>query len=162
MMWTLSGQKNSPTRAEEMFGEQYNIKVRAVDNTEEAVQNADIITTVTTSTRAVFPGELVKEGAHINGVGSYRPDMAEIDEYIVTHSKVYVDTRDGALQESGDLLQPIKKGTFSANNVVGEIGDVLNDKAVGRENNTELTFFETTGSAVFDLVTAQRIYEVCK
>ncbi len=149
-------------QAEEMFGEQYNIKVRAVDNTEEAVQNADIITTVTTSTRAVFPGELVKEGAHINGVGSYRPDMAEIDEYIVTHSKVYVDTRDGALQESGDLLQPIKKGTFSANNVVGEIGDVLNDKAVGRENNTELTFFETTGSAVFDLVTAQRIYEVCK
>ena len=52
-----------------------------------------------------------------------------------------------------------QKGLFSANRIIGEIGDVLNDKAVGRENDTELTFFETTGSAVFDLVTAQRIYE---
>lgn len=149
-------------QAEEIFGEQYNVEIRAVENTDEAVQNADIITTVTTSTHAVFDGNLVKEGAHINGVGSYRPDMAEIDEYIVTHGKVYVDTRDGALQESGDLLQPISKGLFSANKVVGEIGDVLNGRAVGRENDTELTFFETTGSAVFDLVTAQRIYEKFK
>lgn len=146
-------------QAEEIFGKQYDVEIRAVNATDEAVQNADIITAVTTATHAVFPGELVKTGAHINGVGSYRPDMAEIDEYIVSHAKVYVDTRNGVLQESGDLLQPIQKGLFSANRIIGEIGDVLNDKAVGRENDTELTFFETTGSAVFDLVTAQRIYE---
>ena len=149
-------------QAEEMFGQQYNVNIRAVNAADEAVQNADIITTVTTATHAVFPGDLVKEGTHINGVGSYRPDMSEIDEYIITHAKVYVDTRDGALKESGNLLKPIKKGVFSANSVVGEIGDVLNDRAVGRENATQLTFFETTGSAVFDLVTAQRIYEKTK
>lgn len=143
-----------------LFGEKYSVKIVAVETSDEAVKDADIITTVTTAKRAVFNGRLVKKGAHINGVGSYTPEMSEVDEYIVTTvGKVYVDTRDGALNESGDLIQPIQKGTFSADRVTGELGEVIFGKVPGRESDDEITFFETTGSAVLDIVTAQRIYE---
>lgn len=142
------------------FGEKFNVTIRAATSAEDAVKDADIITTVTTAKNAVFDGRLVKKNAHINGVGSYTPDMAEVDEYIITHAhKVYVDTRSGALQESGDLIKPIKKGIFSAEAVTGELGEVLCGKALGRTTNEEMTYFETTGSAVLDIVTAQRLYE---
>lgn len=143
-----------------LFGERYGVRIVAAASAEEAIADADVITAVTTSKRAVFDGRLVKKNAHINGVGSYTPDMAEIDEYIVTHAdKVYVDTRDGAIQESGDLIQPIQKGVFSAEQVTGELGEVISGMVVGRESDDEMTYFKTTGSAVMDIVTAQRIYE---
>ncbi len=141
------------------FGEKFGVKIVAAQTPAEAVEDADIITTVTTAKRAVFDGKLVKKGAHINGVGSYTPEMAEIDDYIVTHANhVYVDTRDGAVNESGDLIQPIQKGIFSADKVA-ELGELIAGKAAGRQSDEEITFFETTGSAVLDIVTAQRIYE---
>lgn len=146
-------------RMTKWFADKFGVKITAVDTSAEAVADADVITTVTTSKRAVFDGRLVKKGAHINGVGSYTPEMAEIDEYLVTHAdKVYVDTRDGAVNESGDLIQPIRKGIFRADQVTGELGEVISGKAPGRKSDGETTYFETTGSAVLDLVTAQRIY----
>jgi len=145
-------------KAGQHFAHKNNLKIFAVHSPEHAIMDADIITTVTTASQAVFDGKLVKEGAHINGVGSYTPTMSEIDEYIVTHSKVYVDTLDGALKESGDLLKPIQKNLFSSQQVQGELGLVLAGTVKGRESEEEITFFETTGSAVFDLVTAQHIY----
>jgi len=142
------------------FGQKFGVTITAAATAAEAVADADVITTVTTAKKAVFDGRLVKKNAHINGVGSYTPEMAEIDEYIVTHAnKVYVDTRDGAVQESGDLIQPIKKGVFSEAQVTGELGEVICGKAPGRQSDDEMTYFETTGSAVLDIVTAQRIYE---
>ncbi len=147
-------------RMTEQFGKKFGVKIIAAASSEEAVEDADIITTVTTAKKAVFDGKLVKRGAHINGVGSYTPDMAEIDEYLVINAdKVYVDTRDGAVNESGDLIQPIKKGVFSADRITGELGEVISGKVPGRVSDSEITFFETTGSAVLDIVTAQRIYE---
>lgn len=147
-------------RMKNKLGEKFKFSITATTSAEEAVRDADIITTVTTSKQAVFDGRWAKKNAHINGVGSYTPDMAEIDPYIITHAdKVYVDTLSGALQESGDLIQPIQKGLFSADKVTGELGQVLSGQAVGRQADNEMTYFETTGSAVLDLVTAQRIYE---
>lgn len=152
--------KNFSERMTKKFGGRFGVKITAARSPEDALEDADVITAVTTAKRAVFDGRLVKKGAHINGVGSYTPEMAEIDEYIVTHAdKVYVDTRDGALSESGDLIQPIKKGVFSKNRVTGELGEVIAGKAPGRESDDEMTFFNTTGSAALDIVTAKRIYE---
>jgi len=147
-------------RMTERFGDKFGVKIIAAATSAETVKDADIITTVTTSKKAVFDGRLVKKGAHVNGVGSYTPEMAEIDEYVVTHAdRVYVDTRDGAVNESGDLIQPIRKGVFSADRVTGELGEVISGKVSGRCSEDEITYFETTGSAVLDIVTAQRIYE---
>ncbi len=84
----------------EKYGKKYNVKIVAVDSSDEALVDADIVTAVTTAKKAVFDGSKLKKGCHVNGVGSYTPDMAEIDEYVITHAdKIFVDTRDGAINE---------------------------------------------------------------
>ena len=146
-------------RMTESFGEKFSVKIVAANSSDEAIADADIITVVTTSKKPVFNGKLVKKGAHVNGVGSYTPDMQEIDEHIVCNSKVYVDTKNGVFSESGDLIVPVNKGIYSFDRVTGELGEVILDKVKGRENDDEITFFKTVGSSVLDVVTARRIYE---
>nr|WP_291651349.1 ornithine cyclodeaminase family protein [Clostridium sp.] len=143
----------------EKFGEKFSVKIVAAKSSDDAIYDADIITVVTTSKKPVFNGKLVKKGAHVNGVGSYTPDMQEIDEDLVCTAKVYVDTRDGVFNESGDLIVPVNKGIYSFDKVVGELGEVILSKVQGRENEDEITFFKTVGSSVLDVVTARRIYE---
>ncbi|MBQ3123771.1 MAG: ornithine cyclodeaminase family protein [Firmicutes bacterium] len=148
--------------AEEMtakFAGTFKAKFVAAQTAAEAVEGADIITTCTTAKVNVFGGTLVKKGCHINGVGSYTPEMSEIDEYIVVNAdKVYTDTPD-AVAESGDLIKPINKGTFSEDKITGQLGDLINGIIPGRESDDEITFFETVGSAVLDIVCGQAIYE---
>ncbi len=152
--------ENFAERMSKAFGEKFHVRIVAAKSSDEAIEDADIITCVTTTKTPVFDGRKVKKGCHINGVGSYTPEMHEIDEYSVTHAdKVYVDTRDGVLNESGDLIIPIKNGTFKPENVTGELGEVISGKVPGRTSEDEITIFKTTGSAVLDIVTARRIYE---
>ena len=148
---------------EEKFGERFGVTITAAHSSEEAVRDADIITAVTTANSAVFDGTLVKKGVHINAMGSYTPDMAEIGEYIVTHaSKIYTDTNEGVISESGDLIQPMEKGSFKESDITGELGRLINGEVPGRESDDELTLFESVGTAVLDIVTAQRIYELAE
>lgn len=141
----------------------YGAKIIAVENVEDAIKDADIITTVTTSKNPTFDGKLVKKGAHINGVGSYTPDVQELDEYIITNcNKIYMDTRDGVLSEAGDFIIPINKGIFKKESVTGELGELLSGTIKGREKEEEITLFKSVGSAVLDIVTAYRIYEKAK
>lgn len=139
----------------------YDIDYNIPESLEEAIREADIITTVTTSKRPTFEGKWVKPGTHINAVGSYTPDMQETDAYVLTDlaDKIYVDTRDGVLNESGDFIIPIKQGIFKESMITGELGEVILNKVASRESESEVTYFNTTGSAVLDVVTGQRIYE---
>ena len=135
-------------------------KFVACKSSDEAIENADIITAVTVSNDPVFDGKKVKKGCHINGVGSYTHEMSEIDEYTVCNSgKIIVDTMDGTINETGDFLKPMKRGLFKKEMITGELGDLVDGKCKSRENSDEITFFETTGSAVFDLVTAKKLYD---
>ena len=136
-------------------------KFIACTTSDEAIKDADIITAVTVSNEPVFDGKKVKKGCHINGVGSYTPTMSEIDEYIVCNSKIIiVDTMDGTINETGDFLKPMKKGIFNKDMVTGELGELVSGKCKNRESDDDITFFETTGSAVFDLVTAEKLREM--
>lgn len=146
-------------RMKQCFSDKFSVEIVGVSSPDEAVADADIITVATTSKTPVFNGKLLKKGAHVNGVGSYTPDMQEVDEYVVCNSKVYVDTREGAFSESGDLIVPVNKGIYSFDKVVGELGEVILGKVNGRENNEEITFFKSVGSSILDIVTARRIYE---
>ena len=160
----------SKERAEEFakkmsdkFGKKFNVKIIAAESSDAAIDNADIITTVTTSKKPVFDANKVKKNVHINGVGSYTPEMQEIPgDILVKANKIFVDTRDGAINESGDLINPIKDGLIQKEKINGELGEVINGVIKGRENDDEMTFFKTTGSAVLDLVAAQKIYEMAK
>ncbi|MDR1242870.1 MAG: ornithine cyclodeaminase family protein [Deltaproteobacteria bacterium] len=158
-VFSLQGVEEFVQRMRNRFEAKFNCKIKAVSSPAEAVHNADIITTVTTSKTPVYDGKLLKRGVHVNGVGSYTPEMHENDEYFVTRAKVYVDTRDGAFAEAADLIIPVQNHTFSFDQVVGEIGEVIAGKAPGRVDAEENTFFKTVGSGVQDIVTARRIYD---
>ena len=155
--------KEFAKKMSEKFSKKFNVKIIAAESSDKAVENADIITTVTTSKKPVFDASKVKKNAHINGVGSYTPEMQEIPgDILVMANKIFVDTRDGAVNESGDLIKPIQSGLIKKEKINGELGEVINGVMKGRENDDEMTFFKTTGSAVLDLVAAQKIYEMAK
>lgn len=125
----------------------------------EAIRSADIITTVTTSLDPVFSGADIGPGTHLNAMGSYTPQMSEIPELVLEKAaKIYVDTLD-AFTESGDFQKPLARGTFDPDRLTGELGRLIAGEIPGRTDEAEITFFESTGNAILDLVTAKKIYE---
>ena len=151
--------KDFAGRMTEKFSGTFRARIVAASSAEEAIRDADVVTAVTTSNDPVFDGRLLKKGAHVNGVGSYTPAMSEIDEHVVCGAKVYVDTRNGAFNECGNLIKPIKKGLFDEKKIAGELGELILGKIAGRASEEELTLFCTVGTAALDVVTARRIYE---
>jgi ornithine cyclodeaminase len=138
----------------------YGADISVCCDVDEAVSEADVITVVTTSKEPVFDGSKVKRGAHINGVGSYTHEMQELDEYIIRRAdQIYVDSREAALSEAGDLIIPIKKGLIGKDRITGELGEILSGKLSGRRSEEEITVFKTVGLAVTDVVTAYGIYK---
>jgi ornithine cyclodeaminase len=127
---------------------------------ETAVADADVIITATTSTQPVFNGSFLKTGAHINGVGSYTPQMREIDLTALQRAdKIVVDAVSAALEEAGDLIIPLTAGQIARSDIYGEIGEVAAGLMPGRESDSEITIFKTVGHAVQDLAVARLIYE---
>jgi ornithine cyclodeaminase len=119
----------------------------------EAVADAGIVCTCTTSTEPVFDGTRLAPGAHVNAVGAYRPETREIDTETVRRARVVVETRAAALEEAGDLLLPIGEGAISADHVVADLQEVVRGGVV-REGNEDITLFESVGLAFEDLAVA--------
>jgi len=141
----------------------YNANITAIKDTNEVIEDVDVITTVTTSKKPVFDGTRVKKGVHVNGVGSYTPDMQETpSEFIEKADKIFTDTNEGVLEESGDVIIPIENGKLSKEKVAHELGNLLLGKEVGRENKEEITWFKTVGFAGLDIIVAEKIYKLAK
>lgn len=132
----------------------------ATSSAQEAVDGADVITSVTTSPKPVFQAEWLKTGVHVNGVGSYTPAMQELPaELLHKANRVFVDNREAVLSEVGDFLNPIKEGLFTEDRVDGELGELLLGKVPGRRSPQETTVMKTVGFATLDVVAAHEIYE---
>lgn len=141
----------------------FGTKINAVEKAETAVQDADIITTVTTSPTATFPHEAVKDGAHINGVGAFTPDMHEIPgELLARADKIIFDTMEGVLAEAGDIITPLKEKLITEDDFDGVLAEVILGEIKGRENKDEITIFKTVGTAVLDIVTGKKIIQKAK
>ena len=137
----------------------YDTEIIANSDIDKVLPMADVITAVTTSKKPVFDGRLVKEGAHINGVGSYTPDMQELDEYLIKRvDRVFVDSKEAVLSEAGDFIIPMKHGIIDSNRINGELGEVISGKMPGRQSEKEVTLFKTVGIAVEDVVVAAEVY----
>jgi len=135
-------------------------KIISVKSSDEAIDNADLIVTVTPSTQPVFDGTKIKKGATVSCVGAYQHHMQEMDPRLLPRaSKIYFDSQEAVLSESGDITIPLKNGLISENDFTGNIGDLINGNLIGRENDEEIIIFETVGVAVQDLVTAKYIYD---
>jgi alanine dehydrogenase len=130
----------------------------AVTNLEAAVRQADIISCVTTSTTPIVKGDWLKPGTHVDLAGAFRPTMRETDGDVVARARVYVDTREGALSEAGDLLQARDEGKFDFAKVQGDLFDLCRGTVKGRGNPGEITLFKSCGTAIEDLATAIMVY----
>ncbi len=131
--------------------------VAAVDHAGEAVVGADVIVLVTSSPTPVIENGWVKPGAHIIGVGACRPNQREIDPALTARARLFVDSREAALVESGDVVMGIQEGRFGADHIVAELGEVAAG-AAGRRNDTEITIFKSLGMAIEDVVAADLAY----
>jgi alanine dehydrogenase len=132
-------------------------KVTAVDHAGEAVVGADVIVLVTASPTPVIESGWVKPGAHVISVGACRPTQREMDPALTARARLFVDSRQAALVESGDVVLGIQEGRFGADHIAGEIGEVVNG-APGRRSDTDITIFKSLGMAVEDVTAADLAY----
>ena len=116
---------------------------------EQAVRDADVIVTVTSSRTPVLKGAWLKSGCHVNAIGACRPDWRELDDEAMQNNVVFVDSREGAMKESGDVI-------LSGVKIYAELGEVLGGKVPARENET--TIFKSLGMAVEDIAAATLVY----
>lgn len=138
----------------------YGAEILAATTSDNAVEDADILITVTPSSRPVFDGTKIKAGCTLSCVGAYQPHMQELDPNVLSKvSKIYFDSKDAVLAESGDIIIPLREGIISEKNFTGEIGDAIAGRIPVRENEDEIILFETVGVAIQDLVTARQIVE---
>lgn len=131
--------------------------IAVAESPAQAVRHADVICTATTSRTPVFADADLKPGVHINGIGSYTPEMQEVPVETVVRARVFVDSRLASLAEAGDLLIPLRQGLLSETNICGEIGQVAAGVLPGRTSAQEITFFKSVGVAVQDVAVASLI-----
>lgn len=129
--------------------------IRVAGSAREAVENADIICTATTSLRPVFQDKDLRTGTHISAVGSYRADMQEVPSETLQRASVFVDSRSAALEEAGDLIQPLQARLFDESHICGELGEVITGRVPGRQSQDEITYFKSVGIAAQDAMAAQ-------
>ena len=129
--------------------------VQAVASAAAAVHGADIICAATTALTPVFSGHDLKPGAHVNGVGSFTPQMQEIDLETLQRALVIVDSRASAWEEAGDLIQPLRAGSITTDIIHAELGELLCGVKAGRTTGDQITFFKGCGSAAQDAVAAR-------
>lgn len=138
---------------------EYRTEIVAASSSDEAIDNADVIVTVTPSSKPVFDGTKVKTGATVSCVGAYQHHMQEMDPAILPRaSKIYFDSEEAVLSEAGDILIPLEEGIITKEDFTGDIGDILLGNIVGRENDDEIIVYENVGIGLLDLMTARAIY----
>jgi ornithine cyclodeaminase/alanine dehydrogenase-like protein (mu-crystallin family) len=132
------------------------------ESPEAAVEGADIVTTITSSTTPVFPGESLKAGAHVNAAGSNSLLKREVDNATVARAAlVAVDSRPAVALEGGDLLSPLQKGLLYPEKIV-ELGSIVARRHVGRQSEDEITLFKSHGIALEDIALAAVAYNRAK
>lgn len=132
--------------------------ISAVTTPADAVHKADIVVTATSATDPVLFGKDLAPGMHLAVVGSSSARMRELDGTAVARCRVWVDSRDAALVEAGDMVIAQQEGHIGASHVVGELGDVANDVS-GRQSDDEITMFKSLGLGVEDIASARLVVE---
>ena len=128
--------------------------VTPVDKLEPEVAWADTISCATLSEQPLIHGDWLKPGQHLDLVGSFKPHMREADDAAVRRSRVFVDTREGACKETGDIVQPLESGALLKEEIAADLFDLCAAGTRGRGSAEEITFFKSVGTAVADLGTA--------
>jgi ornithine cyclodeaminase/alanine dehydrogenase-like protein (mu-crystallin family) len=137
----------SPRHAPE-FAKQHDLTASA--SAEEAVRGADVVVVATAATAPILKGAWLSPGAHINAVGATRPNWRELDDQLLVRAKLYVESREAARKESGDVI--------AADSIFAELGEVVAGAKPGRESEKEITLYKSVGVAVEDIAAADLVY----
>ena len=159
-LWSRN-EKNA-TELVNKIAKKYNMPGRVTKNAQEAVKNADIICTVTSSSQPVVMGDWISAGTHINAVGSCSPATRELDTTAIVKAKLFTDCYESLFNEAGDFLIPKKEGTVTDRHVKGELGELLMGTKKGRKNDNEITLFKSLGIAAEDIFSAYHVYQKIK
>lgn len=136
----------------------HGIPVEPLGSAREAVEGADIVCVATSAKNPVLEGAWLTPGTHVNAVGACIRTDRELDTPAVTRSRLFVDRRESALNEAGDILIPIREGAIGPEHIVAEIGEVLLGQSKGRTSPEEITLFKSLGLAIEDLAAARHVY----
>ena len=125
----------------------------------ESIGWADIVSSATTSTEPVIRGEWLKAGIHVDVMGAFRPTMREVDGAAVERASVFVDTREGALSEAGDIMLAIAEGRFAPERIAADLKELCTGRHRGRTRDDEITLFKSSGTALEDLACAIMLHD---
>jgi ornithine cyclodeaminase len=131
----------------------------ATEDLEAAVRGADLISTATLSSEPMVRGQWLKPGTHLDCVGAFRPDMRETDDEAVRRARIWVDTREGAMREAGDLTQPLESRVIEPAKIEGDLYELARGTAPRRRSADEITMFKSVGASIEDLAAAIAVYE---
>ncbi len=135
-------------------------RVVRLDSVSRALTGAHIVCTCTPSSRPVLRGDDLAEGCHLNAVGSFTPQMQEIDERTVLRAdKIVCDRAEDTWQVAGDLLVPLEKGLIGRDALYSELGLIVDGQVPGRQDPAEITIYESVGFAALDLAVAVEAYQ---
>lgn len=151
ILWNKT-RANAETLASELA--RSGIVVEVADDLETAIREADIISTATLSTTPLVHGDWLKPGAHLDCVGAYSASMRETDDACVLKARLFADVRASVLKEGGDFVQPIRAGLIAESKIEADLFDLARGNVTFQRGDGEVTFYKSTGSAVFDLAAA--------
>ena len=148
----------SATAVKKELESQIQVTIEVAKGAEATVRDADLLVTVTTAKEPILKSDWLKSGAHINAVGSHRPDLREIDGSTLARAKIIVDARDAIMAECGDILLALKEKSIAENAIHAEIGEVLAGTKAGRQSVDEITLYKSVGIAIQDVAAAHLVY----
>lgn len=138
------------------------IPAEAVTDLEESARNADVISCATLSKTPLIKGAWIKPGTHLDMIGSHKPTTRETDNDAIRKSSIFVDSRMGALHETGELALPIADGIITEEDVKADIVELIKGIHMGRATHEEVTLFKSAGLAIEDLAAALLVYKSYK
>lgn len=139
------------------LSEALGIRIQVCESAEQAVAEASIVCTTTSSRTPILYGRWLKPGVHVNLVGASTANAREADDDLVVRSRFFVDYRLSALAQAGELREAM--GPKASEHIAGEIGEVLNGSVEGRQNDQQLTVYKSLGIAAQDLAVAKAVFD---
>ncbi len=139
-----------------------NLDCQAVDSIEAYIAKADIVSCATLSKEPLVFGKHLVAGQHLDMVGSYRPDMREMDDDCLTKARLFVDNFEGALRETGDMAIPLQQGVISKSQIEADLFSLCKQEFSMTRSNDEITVFKSVGHALEDLTAAKLVADFVK
>ncbi|MDS0299111.1 ornithine cyclodeaminase family protein [Halogeometricum sp. S1BR25-6] len=161
-VWVYSPTKESRESFAGEMDRRLDASVAAVASPAAAVEDADIVVTATNASEPVFDGDRLEDGAHVTAMGQYTPGKRELDATTIERAKYVPDLRARATQDAGSFMHALDEGVVDEDHIYAELGEVVAGEVEGRENDQEVTVFDSGGTGIETVAGGYLLYEKAK